>query len=1222
MSLNMTNPRPNPYVGPRAFQPGETLYGRDGETLNLLDLLTAERIVLFYSPSGAGKTSLIQAALLPRLARKGFNVLPPMRINAELPDPKGLDPSLRSGQAPSGLAPASGLNRYVFSALLSLEEGLPAEQRLPLADLAALSLNAYLDGRLAANPARQVLIFDQFEEILTVDPTNVAAKQEFFAQIGAALENRKRWTLFAMREDYIAGLDNYRDLVPTRLDNTYRLDLLQTTAARDAMQKPARQAGVDFTDKAATRLIDDLRRVQVQRPDGTTETQLGQYVEPVQLQVVCLRLWEKLAPEATSIAEADLAGVGDVNTALADYYASRVVQVAQATGERERTIREWFDRELITPGGIRGQVLREPERSRGLSNQAIRQFEDAHLVRAEARRGTIWYELAHDRLVEPVRANNAAWFESHLSVLQQQATLWASQNQRAGLLLSGETLSEAEAWAAEHAAELTATEQDFLADCRKARTQVEQEQRQNRRIRWLAIGATALSVIALIALGLAIWFYFNAVEQQKLAFSRELAADAIANLEVDPERSILLATRAISVTQTLEDVTALRQSVFASLVRVTLRGHTAKICNVAYSPDGKYILTSSYDKTARIWDAITGVQVTVLLGHDDVVWNAIFSPDGTRILTVSQDKTARIWDSKTGQQLYILKGHTDQVFAGVFTPDGQEVVTASYDKTIRIWDVATGNQLKVLQGPQDQIFAVAVSPDGKRIAAAGRDSQAYVWDDINGRQLFLLHGHTGPIRGIAYSPDGKQIATSSDDQTARVWDATNGEELLVLKGHADAVSRIGYSPDGQQIVTTSADKSARIWEAKTGRLLSVLQGHTNWVWTAAYSIDGKKIVTSSSDQTARVWDAQSGRELAVLRGHTDQVTVAAFSPNGSRIVTASGDGTARVWQTPPGRELLVLEGHTNTVFDANFSPDGRRIVTASNDGTVGIWDADTGTLLQTLRGHTGEVWSARFNSDGKRIITASSDATAIIWDAATGKELQRLRGHDGRVWSAVFSPDGRRVATAGDDGTARIWDIASERALLVLDYGPNRVFGVAFSPDGHLLAVSCEDGRVHIVDVESGRENHVLQGHHSVVVSVAFSADGKRIVTASYDHTARIWDAATFQELHILQGHTNWVRSAAFSPDGKQVATISDDGTIRFWDVSTGNELTRLPQHIGSHIAYNSNGSRIVTAEADFTAKVYLTQVDALLALAYSRITRELSCEERVGYLYENLHCQ
>jgi len=432
MTATDTPPRVgNPYVGPTSFRLGDPLYGRDREREDLLDLLVAERIVLLYSPSGAGKTSLIQAALIPSLQEAGFEVLPIIRVTHALEPRPGM-PAPR--------------NRYVMSVLLSLEEGVaPASQR-PVAELATLSLREYLDAHADrdSRPGNEVLIFDQFEEVLTADPTDAAAKHEFFRELGQTLRGRGYWALFSMREDFLAALDPYLRQVPTRFRTTFRLELLSVDQALEAMRRPAQRVGVDFTEEAAHRLVDDLRRVRMQRPGGETEEVLGTNVEPVQLQVTCQGLWSMLPPDATRITPSDVGTLGDVDQVLADYYADRVATAAERTGVREAAIREWVEDRLITPQGLRDQVLEGPEDSGEAGHRVLAELLDAHLIRAEMRRQATWYELAHDRMIEPVRRNNAAWRTQHLSSFERAAAVWEQDGKPDRLLLLGADLAAAE----------------------------------------------------------------------------------------------------------------------------------------------------------------------------------------------------------------------------------------------------------------------------------------------------------------------------------------------------------------------------------------------------------------------------------------------------------------------------------------------------------------------------------------------------------------------------------------------------------------------------------------------------------------------------------------------------------------------------------------------------------------------------------------------------------
>lgn len=556
--------RPNPYIGPRAFERGETLYGRDREVLDLLDLLIAERVVLLYSPSGAGKTSLIQAALIPELEREGFRVLPVMRVGLEPP--------------PSHVSPA---NRYVLSLLLSLEETLAGDEQMPLDELAGLGLRDYVDHRFAAKDEAGglVLIFDQFEEILTVDPTDRAAKAEFFEQVGQALRNRRRWALFAMREEFVAGLDPYLLALPTHLSSTYRLELLGARAATEAIQKPARDRGVQFQAAAATRLVDDLRRVRVQRPDGSAEERPGPFVEPVQLQVVCRRLWDGLPPGADQVVEADLEAVGDVDSALAGYYADQVTAVVAETGVHERAIRDWFDSQLITEQGIRGQVLQGPQKSGGLDNEAIWPLVDAHLVRAELRHGATWFELAHDRLVEPVRADNRAWFQVHSSPLVLAARAWNVSGKDPEKLYRGNQLQEAVERLEGDPDAFSDLEEEFIhASAHEERTQ------SARRLRLLLAAAT---VLLLVFSGLSAWAVVSAVDARD---QRETAVAALALAEFRlTSESGLRAELEVRVTQeqlTAEVDQAARQATRQAETEATASALEAMVTALAESPIG------------------------------------------------------------------------------------------------------------------------------------------------------------------------------------------------------------------------------------------------------------------------------------------------------------------------------------------------------------------------------------------------------------------------------------------------------------------------------------------------------------------------------------------------------------------------------------------------------------------------------------------------------------
>lgn len=1180
----------NPYVGPRAFQTGETLYGREVETERLFNLLLAERIVLFYSPSGAGKTSLLQAALIPRLREEGYRVSPALRANEPLPE---------------GVAG----NRYVYSVLRSLEESQPPEARLDPASLAALTLDEYLAQREAeadpeADLAGEVLLFDQFEETLTVNPTDLEDKAAFFAQVGAALRARHRWALFALREDYLAALEPYLRVLPTRGKATFRLDLLGAAAARQALQEPARASGVTFDDDAARHLVDDLRQVQVQQLDGSTVSALGPAVEPVQLQVVAYRLWESLPPDAAHIGEDALAGLGDVNRALRDYYAQSVARIAAETGVAEREIREWVERQLITAQGRRDVVARGEESSGGLANVAIGRLVGVHLVRAEQRAGTTWYELAHDRLVEPLQADNAAWFAEHLSLLQRQAVLWDEEKRADGLLLNGDAWAEAEAWAASYDGDLTPTERDFLAACREAQARARREQQQTRRIRWLAVGATVLMLLALATAFFAWGQMQRANEQVQIALARQLSVQAqyvLDNLPTQLPRALLLTVE--SLRRYPEDLANQLASDSLTLLprEITRVMHKGGITTVAFSPNALWGVSADLSGVLRVWETATGHEVAIMVAHEELVFDMVFSPNGQWVVSA-----------------------------------GCEYINSNcVSGSVRIWEAATGHEVAWLKHGE-VVVAVDFSADGQYLVSAGCDhiddgcirGSARVWEAVSGREVSRLI-HNEPVRSVAFSPNGQWIVSDSGDNTARVWEATTGHEVAQVT-HEKSVETAAFSPDGQWIVSSAAD-IILVWEASTGRKVATMT-HGSYVNTVAFSPNGQWIISGSNDKTARVWEATTGHEVARVT-HEESVETGAFSPDGQWVISGSYDNTARVWEAATGREVAQLP-HEYGVGLVTFSPNGQRVISVECVGlkslidflcatsSVRIWDVSQYLSIDIKSGREvvritqdDHVFATIFSSDGQWILSGSRNMVRI-WETTSGHEVAWLSPEGMRV--LALSPNGQLAISDNDEGVARVWEVTTGHEIAWVKYeseSPESLtsllsYRVAlFSPDGQLAIYNSGGSVIQVWETVNGREVARMT-HEGGVRFVAFSSDGRWVISGSYDKTVRVWEVATGREIARMT-HERYVTAMAFSPDGRWVVSAGCDeysrwtcvhSSARVWEAVSGNEIARMT-HEGdvSAVIFSPDGRWVVSHSGDITAWVW----EATTGREIARMTHE-----------------
>jgi hypothetical protein len=395
----------NPNVGPRTFSraEGDRFFGREREARELLSLVISERVVLFYAKSGAGKSSLINTRLVPHLQEAGFAVLPVGRV---------------SGSLPPGLERPA--NIFIFNLMAGLDQGHSDSHRflrLPLTEfLAHLTSsdgeNYYCSdeplgdaGEYEATP--YVLIIDQFEEILTTQPGCWSDRENFFRQLNQALTaDPYLWVVLTIREDFAAALDPYAYLLPNNLRARFHLQRPAYEAALEAVQKPAELGGRPFAPGVAETLVDNLRQVWL---PGHANPQPGQFIEPVQLQVVCYQLWESLKTRpAGEISQTDLP-LDYISQALCQFYETVIYKVARQTGVSQLTLREWFQTQLITEANTRGTVYRGEKESGGLKNEAADLLLQFYLLRSEMRAGGTWYELTHDRFIEPILKSNAGW---------------------------------------------------------------------------------------------------------------------------------------------------------------------------------------------------------------------------------------------------------------------------------------------------------------------------------------------------------------------------------------------------------------------------------------------------------------------------------------------------------------------------------------------------------------------------------------------------------------------------------------------------------------------------------------------------------------------------------------------------------------------------------------------------------------------------------------------
>ncbi|MCB0034502.1 MAG: hypothetical protein KDE51_10805, partial [Anaerolineales bacterium] len=830
----------NPFVGPRTFskQDRRFFFGREREARDLLALVLSERLVLFYAQSGAGKSSLINTRLLPRLVEEeGFVAFPVGRVSGQLP------PDFKGDVA----------NIFSFNLMLSLDSSdLPPEHFANLTLPEFFSRLTTADGQTyiydpAAEPFEpsaetdeppHILIIDQFEEIINTNLDRWSERNEFFQQLEDAMAaDQFLWVVLTLREDYLAALRPYERIMLNNMRGRYYMQRMGARAARQAIEQPAQLGGRPFAEGVAQSLVDNLRQIKTQAGD---EAQLGQFIEPVQLQVVCYPLWQNLAERPRQpITSEDVAQLGDVNTALAQFYEQALEAVLQETAVSEINLRNWFDHELITEAETRGTVYQGDTETAGMPNELVRLLANRFLLRAEIRAGGAWYELVHDRFVEPILEANRAWREEQ-APLVRAAIAWDEAARPEELLIVGGPLTAAkQTVTAAQAEPLVAA---FLAACDKADQALQEKEAQRQRELQLEreradeqarrVKTTRrMLALSLVLLVLAIGAAVFARRQQNIAIANEaraIAQTTLANAQSLQRGNQLQLSTLLAIVSLNNDGLAgaeeiLRQNISRlPLIEAASQEWNDPLQDVVYSPNGEQIIIANRDQGLAVVYGTNDYQEIKRFRIPSAVVTALaIDPTSTILATNANSRrnnsyAALLFDiaaeggvlsRNNVTETRATLEHQDAVLDMVFAADGSLIATASADQSACVWEVATGNKQQCF-AVDDIVTTVLFSTDDSQLLTGGRGG--HLFDVATGEEL-MAFPHDSYLLSAAFSPDETQIATAGTDQMVKLWDANSGE-LLFSAAHGGWVNRVAFSADGRWLATASNDGRVRLWD--------------------------------------------------------------------------------------------------------------------------------------------------------------------------------------------------------------------------------------------------------------------------------------------------------------------------------------------------------------------------------------------------------------------------
>jgi hypothetical protein len=948
----------SPFVGPRPFEKEDSdrFFGRTRETEELLSLIIAHRAVLVYAQSGAGKSSLLRAGVIKRLEEQQYQVLRSARVH---------------GLLPNDVPPESVQNIFVYHALQYWAEKLPNGQSMK--DHVKTTLSEFLKPLVPAPAAGEdsspplIVIFDQFEEFFTTNQYRWQERRPFFDQLAQVLNDLPTMKLvFVMREEYIAQLEPFAELLPEKLRPRMHLERLRGNSARNAVVKPFQSRGLSFDPSATDELMSELSEIRVAEGDKFRETQ-GEFVEPVQLQVVCQSLWENLPSEWKNEENAGSDGsrlitteyierFGDVNNALACYYDRSVEKAAAASEGRigEGELRRWFETALITPTGTRGLAFRgAPGATWRIPGLALKELEEAHVIRREDRSGTITHELTHDRFIEPIQKSNHKWLARYQDAERIRAKLEEYVKRESDEPLDAVELREAEEYlnspeanilgASAEARQLVRRSRKELDEAKKrqaeeleeARQRAEEQERlhkaeservtllleKRKRERIFGVTIFLLGTIMLIAFA-ALWLDLRKQVQQLVEKGRILRERANADL--------------VDETNPIRNITALRNLALALT------------CNPRDTEAAK--LASN-----------------LLLHH--------------------------VWCPPAAPAVIYQK---DALLAATFVPGGtnNEIFAVGGDGQLLFWN--GGRSLTNTQS----LFEKPKPANPQQIAQPGFASFS-----PDGRWLLIIP----PT--LAFASDGESAVQGPSPPGALPAHGSAGHESCKIQVWRWSLRNRTYESAGDdlEIQRLRGSRISFAWSIQSDRLVLVTARGTNEAECAFFQVEGtfRELVNRSKQLTDRKIVA-----LAFAEYHSG-IAAVSLEPGGSlRNVTLF------LFDEDYLQILPTYNGKASILLSEGFQPNGIAFGPGDNEITLTSWNS--ARILNLTDGKVTPIPPPTFRDQSIRIVFGPGDfatrliATSLYGRVNVAKGASRDKPAEpvvfrGSIGSAQFSLDGQRL---------------------------------------------------------------------------------------------------------------------------------------------------------------------------------------------------------------------
>ncbi|MGK7933417.1 MAG: hypothetical protein AB4041_18565 [Microcystaceae cyanobacterium] len=1208
----------SPYKGLRNFrvEDNDKFFGREDWTIRLTDYLKEKSVLLLLGASGSGKSSLIQAGVIPQLMDDfGSNTLVNLTF---VPDVNPFESLYGCLISPYGLSNAKKAQIEAQDTLIRVVDELREEDKIWL------------------------IFIDQFEELFTRTPK--AKRDVFIKALNKLIQRRetKIKIVLTMRADFLDKFHDYPVLGKVHDRSSLMLTEIEESGVRLAIAEPAARNGVIFEDGLVEQIISDF---QFKDEEKTGALPLLQYTLDL--------LWEK---EKSSLENRTLTlqtynEIGGVKGAL-KLQANKIYNNLLA--DNKEIVKQILV-ELIALEGkeaVSRRVRKENFEGDDKQAEVLKKLIDKRLLISQGKGKDATVEVAHEELLR-------SWdviinlIEEKRELINLRNRLSADAEQWNSIKQQSVQKAKSELWGGTKLSRviefkdegllpnLDTVGREFIAASLREETL---RKNANLRTAWTIAGISLGGLLTSAIFG---WAVLQTTKEAELNFADSSARNALVLWTDTSENwdAWVLALRAGRILQKYDETDAevlevLNNFLLETQEQNSLEDHHETVTSVSFNYNEEILASGSRDGTIILWDAKRGQQICLLEEHSKSVTSLSFNHNGTRLASSSLDQTIKLWDVTQSECRLIdtldregEQGHDKPVKAISFNHDGTMLASGSYDQTIKLWEVKSDKLIHLynLKGHNEAVTSVSFNHNGEILASGSRDTTIKLWDVKTGQLIDTLgrwkRGHRDIVNSIkfsdyAYDSDDSSILVSGGvDRQVMLWKVTKegkGErlssplqahdQLIKSEGKRERLSSplpahdqliksvsISRNNDNRMILASGGeDHTIKLWEMdeRTNKLklIRAIKAHSDDITSLSFNHDGSILASGSEDQSIKLWRLTPSPKIPSVEMAGGGVTIISFDDGDSTsLASARGDGTIQQWKMQKGEleESLIHPAP----FPPRRNPSGfpvktppsrrsasfnhkRNILAFELDNyNIQLRDGKTGQPIHTLKGHTNghtyDVNSLDFNDEGTILASGSRDGSIRLWDVNTGEELSHspLQEKPQSIISVRFNREGTKLASGGRDNTITLWDVNTGKLIRTLKDSMNNsltshqdaIESISFSHDDSKLASGSRDKTIKLWDVKTGKLLHTLKdSRNSTIMSISFNHDSSVLASGSVDGAIKLWDVNTGQLIFTIKGHDDYVTSVDFSKDDQILASGSVDGTIKLWDLKTFLDLDDL----------------------------------------------------------------